>query len=80
MLAHNTALATSMCGPGSVFTARIETGFGPSYLSTLSGTAASTLDGTLVECFGPALSRDAGNMVGGSMLQISGWFVFFFVT
>ena len=29
-------------------------------------------NGTLVECFGPALSRAAGNMVGNSTLQIIG--------
>ena len=76
ILAHNTAGAISTCGPSSVFTARIGTGFGLSFSSTLSGTATSMLSDTLVECFGPALSRDAGNTVGGSILQISGWFVF----
>ena len=79
-LAHSTAGATSTCGSGRVFSARIGTGFGPSYSSTLSGTATSILNGTLIECFGPALSRDAGNRVGGSILQISGHFVLFLVT
>ena len=75
LLAHNTAGTTSTCGPGRVFTARIGTGFSPSFSSTLSGTASPTLNGTLIECFGPALSRDAGNRVGGSILQMSGQFV-----
>ena len=51
------------------------TGFGTSatsFTSTLSGTATPALNGTLVECFGPALSRDAGNVVGNSTLQIVG--------
>ena len=80
LLTHNTAGTTSTCGPGRVFTARIETGFGLSFTSTLSGTASPTLNGTLIECFGPALSRDAENRVGGSILQISGHFVLFLVT
>ena len=80
IFSHSTPGATSMCGPGGVFKARIGTGFGPSFSSTLSGTATSTLDDTLVECFGPALSRDAGNRVGGSILQISGQFLLFLVT
>ena len=75
ILAHNTAGATSACGAGNTFTATSGTGFGTtatSYTSTLSGTATSILDDTLVECFGPALSRDAGNRVGGDALQTSG--------
>ena len=74
-LPHTTSGASSTCGPGRVFTAEGLTGFGTnatSFSSTLSSTATSTLDGTLVECFGPALSRDAENRVGGSSLQISG--------
>ena len=43
-----------------------------SYSSTLTGTATPTMDGTLIECFGPAFSRDFGNMVGNSTLQILG--------
>ena len=76
LLSHNTEGATSTCGPDSAFTARGVTGFGTtsatSYSSTLSGTATSALDDTLVECFGPALSRQPGNMVGNSTLQILG--------
>ena len=75
VLSHNTAGTTAACGPGSAFITTSGTGFGTSatsYSSTLSGTATSTLDGTLVECFGPAFSRDAGNRVGDSTLQILG--------
>ena len=74
-LVHNTASAPGPCGSGSAFTVTTGTAFGTSatfFSSTLSGTATSILDGTLVECFGPALSRDAGNMVGNSRLQIIG--------
>ena len=63
------------CGNGSPFTAMTGTEFGKnasSYSSTLSGTATPTLDGTLVECFGPDFNRDSGNMVGHSTLQILG--------
>ena len=66
------------CGPSEridTFTAIPETGFGvsgPSYSSTLSGTASSALDGTLVECFGPARSLDSGNRVGSSAIQVLG--------
>ena len=65
----------SFCGPSEVFTARSGTGFGtngPSFTSTLSGTAPPTLNGTLVECFGPANNVDPGNRVGDSTLQILG--------
>ena len=63
------------CGTGSPFTARSVVGFGidaTSFTSTLSGTATPTLNGTLVECFGPAFSRGSDNMVGNSTLQILG--------
>ena len=73
---HSTAGALSACGPGNTFTATTGTGFGmigaTSFSSTLSGTAISALNGTLVECFGPTFSRDAGNRVGGSILKILG--------
>ena len=78
-LVHNTASAPAPCGIGSFFIVTTGTGFGASatsYSSALNGTATSELNGTLVECFGPAFSRDAGNMVGKSTLQISGWYVF----
>ena len=74
-LPHSTAGATSTCGPGGAFTATSGPEFGTgatSYSSTLSGTATSALDVTLVECFGPAFSRDPGNIVGNSALQILG--------
>ena len=67
--------SSSICGPSEVFTARSGTGFGtngPSFTSTLSGTATPTLNGTLVECFGPANNVDPGNRVGDSALQILG--------
>ena len=70
--------STDTCGSSGridTFTAIPETGFGasgPSYSSTLSGTASSALDGTLVECFGPASSLDSGNRVGSSTIQVLG--------
>ena len=70
---------SSICGPSDVFTARGVTGFGTSatsYTSTLSGTATSALNGTLVECFGPANNVDPGNRVGSNTLQILGQCVF----
>ena len=74
-LAHRSVGGSYVCGPGKTFTAITGTGFGtnyPSFSSTLSGTATTALDGILVECFGPAFSRDAGNMVGNSTLKILG--------
>ena len=74
-LAHSTAGATSTCGAGSAFRATSGPEFGTratSFSSTLSGTATSALNGTLVECFGPNLARDPGNIVGSSTLQVLG--------
>ena len=70
--------STDTCAPSGgidTFTAIPETGFGtsgPSYSSTLSGTASSALDGTVVECFGPASSLDSGNRVGSSTIHVLG--------
>ena len=79
LLPHSTAGASSNCGPGSAFTARGVSGFGmpsaTSFLSTLSGTATSALDGIVVECFGPVLASQPGSMVGNDTLQILGEFV-----
>ena len=75
VLTHSTAGATATCGPGSAFKARPGAEFGTSatsYSSTLSGTATSALNGTLVECFGPDLVREPSNKVGGSTLKILG--------
>ena len=74
-LSHSTAGAISTCGPGGAFTVTSGAEFGTtatSYSSTLSGTATSALNGTLVECFGPPFSRDPGNIVGSSTLQLLG--------
>ena len=74
-LVHNTADDPGPCGSGSPFTVTTGTGFGTSatsFRSTLSGTATTILNGTWVECFGPALSRDAENVDGNSTLQIVG--------
>ena len=71
-LLHNNPSDTDVCGSGSVFTARFDATSANSFSSTLSGTATLALDGTLVECFGPVFSRDVGNMVGNSNLQIVG--------
>ena len=65
----------SICGPGNAFRARPGNGFGTnatSFTSTLSGTATPALNGTLVECFGPANNVVPGNMVGRNTLQILG--------
>ena len=78
-LVHSTA---SLCVSGGVFTARPGTGFGTSstfYKSTLSGTATPTMDGILVECFGPLFARDAANIVGNSTLQVLGHYSVVFV-
>ena len=75
ILAHSTAGATSLCGPHNAFRAAPETGFeadGPSFTSTLNGTATSALNGTLVECFEPAINIDPGNRVGISAILIRG--------
>ena len=72
---HSIASAPHTCGSGSPFTVTAVTGFGTgatSFTSTLSGTATSALNDTLVECLGPAFSRDPWNMVGNSRLQILG--------
>ena len=74
ILVH-TSISPAVCGPSDTFTSQPETGFGTSatsFTSTLSGTATPTLNGTLVECFGPANNVDPGNMVGNSSLQILG--------
>ena len=76
-LAH-LSTSTDTCGPSGridTFTAIPGAKFGTnatSYLSTLSGTASSALDGTLVECFGPVSSLDLGNRVGSSTIQVLG--------
>ena len=65
----------SLCDRSDRFTARYGTGFGtsgPSFTSTLSGTSDPALNGTLVECFGPANSVDPGNRINGSTLEILG--------
>ena len=75
---HRT-LSSPICGPGNVFAAISGAGFGtsgPSYLSTLSGTATPSMDGTLIECFGPANSVDPDNNIGYSTLQIVGQCMF----
>ena len=78
ILVHRTTSPNSPCGPSNAFRARGGAGFGtsgPTYLSTLSGTATPALDGTLVECFGPANNVDPGNRVGGNTLQILGQYI-----
>ena len=74
-LVHSTANVPVSCGATSPFMATPGTGFGTSatsFTSTLSGTAAPALNDTLVECFGPAFSRDAWNLVGKNTIQIRG--------
>ena len=72
ILAHRSN-SFSLCGLSDRFTARSGTGFGtsgPSYTSKLSGTVDSTMNGTLVECFGPDNNIDPGNRINGSNLEI----------
>ena len=72
-LIHSTVDGPRPCGPDSPFTVKTGIGFGTSatsYSSTLSGNATSALNGTLVECFGPDLDRDAANTVGKNIFQI----------
>ena len=71
----STSTFPSVCGPSDVFTSQPGNGFGmsaTSFTSTLSGTADPTLNGTMVECFGPDNNVDPGNMVGNSFFQILG--------
>ena len=79
-LVHRSS-SSSICGPDNVFTATSGAGFGSgtlatSFTSTLSGTAAPALNGTLVECFGPDNNVDPGNLVGNSSLRLKGHCVF----
>ena len=76
-LAHISAGTISICMPSGAshpFTATPESGFGTSgpFTSTLSATADPVLNGTLVECFGPAVTLDSGNRVGSSIIKIVG--------
>ena len=66
--------SSSICGPSDSFTARPGSGFGTStsFTSTLSGTIDAELNGTLVECFGPANNVDPGNRINGSSLKMLG--------
>ena len=70
-LSHR-SMSSSICGPGNAFIARSGSRFENTYSSTLSGTADPALNGTLVECFGPANSVDPGNRINGSNLEILG--------
>ena len=71
-LSHASAGNTAHCGSQNAFTATSGPGFGTnssSFSSALSGTANSTLNGTLVECFGPRLDYSIENMVGHKTLR-----------
>lgn len=79
VLAHRSTSPSANCGQSNAFIARSETGFGtngPSFSSTLSGTAIPALNGTQVECFGPANNVDLGNRISGSILGILGQYKF----
>ena len=70
--------ASSICGPDNAFTARAGIGFGtsgPSFSSSLSGTASSNMDSMLFECFGPDNNVHPGNRVGSGTLQIVGRYI-----
>ena len=65
----------STCNGSDNFRAMPGAGFGTtatSFTSTLSGTAYPALNGTLIECFGPANNVDLGNRVGNRTIQIVG--------
>ena len=67
--------SSHICGPDNAFRATSGTGFGTSansFTSTLIGTGTLALNGTLVECFGPANNVEPENRVGGSNLSIIG--------
>ena len=75
-LVHRTRSSPTTCGVNHAFGATPGTGFstsGPSFASTLSGTATTALQ---VECYGLANNADPGNRVGDSFLQILGLYVF----
>ena len=83
VLVHG-SISSPVCGADNAFIARSAVGFGPgtsatSFTSTLSGTATPALNGTLVECFGPANNVDPGNMVGNNTIQIIGQCMKFFL-
>ena len=83
VLVHRSPCPISICGPGNVFNAAGGTGFGPetnatSFTSTLSGTADTALNGTLVECFGPANNVNPGNRVGRRILKLKGQCVYIY--
>ena len=67
-------LESDTCGPGGAFRATSTTPELNSLIleSTLSGIATMALDGTLVECF----EQSADNMVGKSVLQTVGQYMF----
>ena len=79
-LSHRSTSSSSLCGPENDLTARSGIGFGsngPSFSSTLSGTADTTLDGILFECFGPNNNVNPENRVGSSTFQIIGMDILF---
>ena len=72
-LLHRSKTSSTICHPSISFTAMPGTGYGTSaifFTSTLSGTADPALNGTLVECFGPANNVDPGNRIDEGSLQI----------
>ena len=75
-LPHISTGTIGQCGPDNLYTVTPVTGFGDenatSFISTLSARADPTLNGILVECFGPVSSTVSGNMVGSGNIQIIG--------
>ena len=74
-LSHRNPNGTDHCGPGNFFEAMFDDTNATSFSSTLSGTVIVTLDGTLVECFGPGFPGNAANMVGNSTLHVLGQYM-----
>ena len=65
-LEHDTPNASDTCGPGNVFTAQLQSPpVGDVYTSTLTVTAAITMDKTNVECL-------FGGIVGERKLDVIG--------
>ena len=76
-LVHRTGPLTSICGPDNNFTANSGAGFDSGtpatyFTSTLSGTAYPALNGTLVECFGPANNVTLEDLIGEDILKLKG--------
>ena len=81
-LPHSTANDPHPCWEDSPFTVTYGPEFGTNatfFTSVLGGTVTPALEGTLVECFGPAYSRTVDHIVGNSTLQVVGKYLTYLV-